>query len=121
MLRRRQRTESQELTAERRRREDAAPRLSAEVPRLATLSLAIEERRPGSATPSGTHTRRIVVDQGPALFDVSCTAAGCGGHAHDITHAVMSALARGALQFEGRARCAGCECELTFLATATYR
>jgi len=54
--------------AERRRREDDAPRLSAEVPRLLTLRLEIEERSGGSVVAEPVHVRRIVVEHAPALF-----------------------------------------------------
>lgn len=122
MLRRQaQRTEAAQLAAERRRREDQAPRLAAAAPRLLTLSLSIDERRPESAIAGRAHIRRIVVAHAPALFVVPCSEAECGGAVHDITGAVLAAIARGSTAFEIESPCHGCACVLRCAGEASYR
>jgi hypothetical protein len=121
MLNRRQRGEAAQLAADRRRREDEAPRLQAEVPRLASLGLEIDEGRPGSAFGRATYIRRIVVERAPALFVVPCGGTDCGGGAHDLTHVVMSALRQGVTRFDGENRCDHCACVLRLVGRAIYR
>lgn len=106
--------------AERRRREDASPRLLAEVPELTGLSLAIEEHRPSGGLVDAGHTRRIVVQSAPALFVVPCTVSSCHGQ-HDVTQSILRELRRRAARFEGEASCDECGCSLRYVATATYR
>jgi len=55
--------------AERRRRENDAPRLLEQVPNLVALQMEIEDR---SGVGGTTHTRRVQVDHAPALFLVPC-------------------------------------------------
>lgn len=122
MLRRQaQRTEAAQLAADRRRREDEAPRLSIAAPRLLSLSLSIGERRPESAIAGRSHIRRIVVEHAPALFVVPCSDADCGGAIHDITHSVMHALTQGLSTFEIESPCYGCSCVLRCAGKAVYR
>jgi len=112
---------------ERRRREDEAPRLRAEVPRLDTLRLDVEERRPGVVSAEVSHIRRVVVDHAPALFEVPCSDASCADGGHDLTNTIMRSLRNGEEKFEGEDTCLGqvgnapCERILRFVATATYR
>jgi hypothetical protein len=119
-------SEAAERAVERRRREDAAPRLIQEVPRLLSLSLEIDERRAGAA--SGIcHTRRIVVANAPALFMLPCADSGCQDGGHDLTRIIMPRLRDGAVRFEGEHPCDGqvgpgrCPSVLHFVAVATYR
>jgi hypothetical protein len=121
MLNRKRRAEVAQQFADRRRREDEAPRLHDEVPRLAILALTIDEHRPGGVAPSAGHIRRVVVDRAPALFVVPCSAPGCEGGVHDLTYAVMRELRLGAVHFEGESGCDGCECVLRHVGTAEYR
>jgi hypothetical protein len=121
MLNRRQRGEAALLTAERRKREDDAPRLRLEVPRLSSLRLDIDEGKPGSALAGAGHIRRIVVERAPALFVHRCADTDCKeGGVHDFTHDVMRALRQGAAHFEGEASCDRCACVLRYRATAAY-
>jgi hypothetical protein len=112
--------------AERRRREDESPRLIAEVPRLQSLTLAIEERSQGGPVGESTHVRRVVVQHAPALFFLPCGEGRCKDGGHDVTHDVMRALKAGETRFEGQDACAGsvgtapCSRILHFVATATY-
>ncbi len=104
---------------DRRRREDEAPRLHAEVPHVLTLSLAIEERRP-SGTIAARHVRRVVVQSAPALFVLPCGAPQCDGGVHEISFAVLRELRRGSATFEGETSCDRCDCALFHAGTATY-
>ena len=119
-------SEAAERAQERRRREDAAPRLIKEVPRLLSLSLEIDERRPGAG--SGTcHTRRIVVANAPALFMLPCADSSCQDGGHDLTRNIMPRLRDGIARFEGEHVCDGhvgsahCGNILRYVARASYQ
>jgi hypothetical protein len=119
-------SEGAQRYAERRRREDEAPRLTAEVPRLKSLALEIEERSEGSPVAEPTHVRRVVVQHAPALFILPCGDARCKDGGHDVTHSVMRALRAGETRFEGQDVCTGsigtgqCSRVLHFVGIATY-
>lgn len=117
---RRRRTEVSQQFTDRRRREDEAPRLRDEVPRLASLALTLVERRAAIASGAG-HIRRVVVDRAPALFVVPCSAPGCEGGTHDLTRAVMAELRLGSARFEGEHGCDACACVLAHVGGAEYR
>lgn len=51
--------EAAQRAAERRRRENEAPRLQELVPELETLRFEIEEHRAGIVLPESTHIRRV--------------------------------------------------------------
>jgi hypothetical protein len=111
--------------ADRRKREDDAPRLAAEVPGLVTLQFDVEDR---AGVCGGTkYTRRIMVDHAPALFLVPCGDPRCSGEEHDLTHEMMRALHSQRTSFEGDDECRGsvgpgsCTRVLKFEAVATYR
>jgi hypothetical protein len=110
--------------AERRRREDDAPRLGAEVPKLVSLRLEVDERG-GSSAPK--YIRRIVVDTAPALFFLPCGDPRCVDGGHDVTDMVMRSLRSRLPSFEGTNECMGsvgsgvCARVLHFEATAEYR
>ena len=86
--------------AERRRRENDAPRLCDEVPDLVSLRLEIEEHAAGAAS-QPRHIRRIVVDHAPALFLVACGDPRCVEGEHDVTRTVMQALRSHETTFTG--------------------
>jgi hypothetical protein len=119
-------TEAARRYAERRRREDEAPRLKAEVPALEALDLELTERK-GEAAGSTTHTRRVVVASAPALFEITCGDPSCSDGGHDLTYAVMRKLREHAATFDGDDVCHGsvgsstCGRELHWVARATYR
>jgi hypothetical protein len=110
--------------AERRRREDEAPRLREQVPQLVSLKLAIEER---TGAGGNTHTRRVVVDSAPALFLVPCGDPRCVDGEHDLTTDVMRALRSRQTAFHGEDECRGslgpsaCSRVLRFDGLAEYR
>lgn len=115
--------------AERRAREDAAKRLNEVVPHLDSLTFTIEEIDSNKQllTPvEVTHTRHIVVDRAPAVFDLPCYDRHCDG-GHDVTKSVLRALKDRKTRFEGSHRCAGhskhgdCRLELHYVAEARYQ
>jgi hypothetical protein len=116
-------SEAAQQSAERRRREDDAPRLAAIVPELGELKLEIGERRLGTTV---SHVRRIVVANAPALFVLTCVHKGCEGGGHDITRELVAALKRHEKRFVGSSACQGtigpdsCGSALEYVATATY-
>jgi|HubBroStandDraft_1064217.scaffolds.fasta_scaffold520113_2 hypothetical protein len=89
---------------DRRQREGDAPKLSAQVPGLSSLKLEVEEQFGAGAI---RHTRRIVVDNAPALFLVPCGDPRCVNGEHDLTTQVMSALRAGQTSFKGQDECTG--------------
>jgi hypothetical protein len=112
--------------AERRQREDSAPRLSSEVPALLSLCLEIEECSDATTVSRPKHLRRIVVERAPALFLVPCGDPRCTDGGHDVTNAIMSALLRRQTTFRGEDKCNGylgsspCTRILRYDATAQY-
>jgi len=111
--------------AERRRREDEAPKLHGQVPSLTSLEIRIEERA-GWGVGATKHIRRIMVDRAPALFLVPCGDPRCAEGEHDLTIDVMRALRSRQTSFQGSDDCAGaigtaaCPRVVHFDATAEY-
>jgi len=112
--------------AERRQREDDAPRLAAACPKLESLGIRVVEGNPGISNPVGAHTRRVVVATAPALFVLPCGDSHCRDGGHELTHEVLSGLRQKKLQFEGEDSCRGfigpseCRRVLRYVAMATY-
>jgi hypothetical protein len=110
--------------ADRRRREEDAPRLCDEIPDLVSLRLEIEER---SGVTMIKHVRHVVVDRAPSLFVVPCGDPRCTGGGHDITAALMRALrarqtaARGDDECDGSTGASPCGRAMHFEALARYR
>jgi hypothetical protein len=124
----RRNSEAGERFAERRERENSAPRLTASIPALESLKLEIRETTGStSSCPEAAHIRRIVVEHAPALFFVMCHDSFCRDGGHDISHGVLLALRQGKVQFSGEDRCRGrigsadCQRVLHYVGTATYR
>jgi hypothetical protein len=124
---RRRKTEAAERFAERRRREDAAPRLKDRAPELESLRLEIEELHDTSDTARAKHVRHIVVEHAPALFVFPCGDPSCEGGGYDVTDAVMRALDSHAEHFTAEDHCYGsvgsasCARTLRVNGTATYK
>ena len=120
-------SEAAQRAAERRQREDEAPRLLEKVPNLESLKLDVEERSAGASVPEATHIRRIVVEHAPALFAIPCTDHACRDGGHDLTLQIMHALRANETEFTGEDACNGhlgpssCRRVLKFVAHATYR
>ena len=127
MLIHRRHGEAAQRFADRRKREDEAPRLSTEIPKLDSLRLEVEERRSGGVVAEASHIRRIVVDSAPALFMLSCGDPSCKEGGHDVTHSIMRALQSGATRFEGEDVCTGqigsatCQRVLHYVGIAIYK
>jgi hypothetical protein len=125
-MRAQKQTEAARRFAERRRREDEAPRLTAEVPELESLNLELSEHR-GEAAGSTTHTRRVQLASAPAHFEIPCGDPSCLDGGHDITYPVMRALREHTTAFDGEDVCQGsvrsshCGRILRYVATAVYR
>ena len=109
--------------ADRRRREDEAPKLLVQVPGLTRLELEIEERSGAGGT---KHIRRFALDNAPALFLVACGDPRCLDGEHDLTMDVMRALRARQESFHGSDDCAGaigsspCARVVHFEGTAQY-
>jgi hypothetical protein len=118
--------EAAQRSADRRRREDEAPRLSAEVPRLLTVELAIADGEPG-AIGGSDHVRHVVVARAPALFEMKCGNRDCKDGGHDLTYEIMRELRASKTRIEGQDPCQGtvgssrCAHVLRYVATATYK
>jgi hypothetical protein len=114
-------------SAERREREDRAPRLATEVPDLLSLKLQIEESSGGSPVAEPKHIKRVVVEHAPALFLLPCGDSRCNDGGHDVTYAIMRALRDKETTFSGDDVCEGsvgsaqCGRTLHYEATAEYR
>jgi hypothetical protein len=78
--------------AERRKREDEAPRLHTEVPALASLRINVEDRRSGVVGTESKHVRVVVVERAPALFVVPCGDPACDGGGVDLTGPILRDL-----------------------------
>lgn len=118
-------SEAAQRSAERRRREDEAPRLKAEVPNLEKLDFTISDSK-GVADPTSTHVRRIVIAHAAALFEIPCSDPGCKDGGHDLTDRIMRALRAHQTSFDGEDVCRGnvgsseCGRVLRYVATASF-
>lgn len=118
--------EATRRSAERRQREDEAPRLATTVPKLESLGIQLSEGNPGMSNPQHAHTRRIVVATAPALFVMPCGDSQCRDGGHELTSQVLSALRSGKQKFEGENSCSGvigsadCRRVLRYVGTASY-
>lgn len=112
--------------ADRRKREDDAPRLHDEVPRLKTLRLEVEERRGSSTVAESKHVRHIVVARAPALFVIPCGDSACRDGGHELTRELLEPLRRGVTELEVEDSCNGsigsatCGRIMRVVAKATY-
>ena len=116
-----------ERLAERRQREDSAPRLIERVPQLESLRLEMQEVHAGTTVLESTHVRRIPVPHAPALFELPCLDSFCKDGIHDLTYDILHALQSHATKFQGEDACPGhtgsadCQRVLRYVALATYR
>jgi hypothetical protein len=118
-------TEASKRFAERREREDNAPRLAREIPDLVALKLEVSEQAETTTT-QPKHIRRVVVAHAPALFLIPCGNSSCTGSEHDLTTTIMRALRSRERTFTGESQCHGmvgnvpCDRTIRFEATAEY-
>jgi hypothetical protein len=110
-------------SANRRRREDEAPKLCRQVPALASLRLELDEQCGAGGI---KHIRRFVIERAPALFLVPCGDPRCTDGEHDLTSTVMRALHARETVFRGSDDCPGsvgmgaCPRVLRFAGRAEY-
>ncbi len=129
MMSRRRPTEASIRQAERRQREDEAPRLATAAPELVSLRLEIEELRDGGRSAEGTYSRPIQVATAPALFEYPCGDRSCKDGGHDFTRTILSAVKAKETKFEGEDSCQGslgssgvpCRRTMHIIATASYQ
>ncbi len=114
-----------ERYAERRRREDEAPRLAALIPNLRALRLELQDDQ-GLVGRKMAHIRWIVVEGAPALFFVPCGDPLCRDGGHELTQLVLRALELEERLFEvdhdcdGMVRAVRCRCILHVTGIADY-
>jgi hypothetical protein len=114
-----------EALVERRRRQDAAPRLRDEIVGLLSLRLTFEDLKADGRTSLLRYTRPIAVASAPAHFEFRCMHAECDGE-HDLTGAILPALRESRRTFAGESNCGGlvaglpCDRTITYTFKATY-
>ncbi len=124
----RRNNEAADRMRERRREEDAAPRLAAQVPLLRSLRLSLSFHRGEVRIGDASYVRVVVVPTAPALFNIPCSDSSCRDGGHQITGAMLKALRAGLTEFRGEEPCRGsvgasggpCGSVLTYEAQATY-
>lgn len=110
-------------SVERRKIEDDAPRLAAEVPLLRSARIQVTEQVPTGST---KHVKLVVVARAPALFIIPCGDQTCKDGGHDITAALMSAFRMRQTAAEGEDACGGtvgtasCSRSIRYQLTAEY-
>jgi hypothetical protein len=125
----RRNNEAADRMRERRRIEDAAPRLAEQVPHLKTLRLTLSFRRGDVRIGDASYVRVVVVPTAPALFTVPCSDPNCRDGGHSITNALLKALRAGQTEISGEEPCQGssgtsgsvCGCTLKYEAEASYQ
>jgi len=111
--------------AERRQREDDAPRLHTIIPSLTSLRLQIDELRDGNTVAEGGHVRPIVIESAPALFELPCGDRSCKDGGHDMTRVILQGLEAGEEKLVREHACrgavgsTGAECTRTLRVTVT--
>lgn len=116
-------TQAAQRSADRRQREDDAPRLKVQIPTLATLKVAVTEEQTGV---NSKHVKHVVVAHAPALFVFPCGDEVCVEGGHDVTNEIMRALRNKLTQACGESKCEGmtgsapCTRRITYELTATY-
>lgn len=124
----RRNNEAAERARERRQREDAAPRLAAEVPALRTMRLTVSFRRGETLVSDATYVRVVVVANAAALFDIPCSDPYCQGGGHQATQEIIDSLRARKTKFQGEIPCYGsvgssatrCLSALVYQVEATY-
>lgn len=119
-------TQAAERFAERRRREDEAPRLTAMVPALQSCRIELGESRRESTSAEVSYTKRVIVPTASTIFLVSCGDGSCREGGHDISVDLIRGLRAGHREIRGEDACYGtvgtaqCGRILRFVAYADY-
>ena len=108
------------------KRENDAPRLKDEVPKLDALRMNLEEYSGAHSIAGTSRIQHVVVAQASSRFEVPCGDSKCEEGGHDLTHEALGHLRAGHLAFEGTSTCVGrvgerpCERILKYSASAKY-
>jgi hypothetical protein len=124
----RRNSEAAERAKERRQKEDSAPRLSAEVPKLRSMRLTVSFRRGETIVSDATYVRVVVVPTAASLFEIPCSDTYCQGGGHQATQEILTALRARKTNFQGEIPCHGsigssasrCTSVLVYQVEATY-
>jgi hypothetical protein len=124
----RRNNEAAERAKERRQKEDAAPRLAADVPSLRTMRLSVSFRRGESLVTDASYVRVVVVPTAASLFEIPCSDPYCQGGGHRATQPILEALRAKKPKFQGELPCNGtvgtsanrCTSTLIYQVEATY-
>jgi hypothetical protein len=115
--------QAHQRSADRRAREQEAPRLLSLVPNLSELEIAIVEL---SGVASVSHRKRFAVATAPALIIIPCGDPNCDDGGHDITYDVLQTLRGGQTQARREHDCRGqvasapCRRRIEYDVRATY-
>jgi len=118
--------EAAKRAADRRQRENDAPRLLETAQGLKSLFIELQESDQRSAEPTSRYIRRIVLATAPALFFFPCGDPKCRGGGHDVTDAVLTGLRGHQPRTQGENLCTGvagetpCTRKLHFEAVAAF-
>ncbi|HEX2731993.1 MAG TPA: hypothetical protein VHM70_10315 [Polyangiaceae bacterium] len=108
------------------RREDSAPRLLDEVPKLKTLVLSLRDMRSSHPIAGSERKQHVVVSRAAGLFEIACAEPRCEEGGHDLTREILDHLRSGKTEFSGESECrgmlvnTGCTRVLQYVANATY-
>jgi len=124
----RRNNEAADRARERRQKEDAAPRLLAEVPSLRTMRLSVSFRRGETVATDSSYVRVVVVTSAAALFEIPCADTYCQTGGHPATQHILAGLKAKKSRFEGEVPCRGtigtsgttCASVLIYQVEATY-
>ncbi|MBI5531353.1 MAG: hypothetical protein HY898_01465 [Deltaproteobacteria bacterium] len=112
--------EAAKRVADRRQREQDAPRLLQETPGLQSLYIELKESGDANGNPVSSHIRRFQLSTAPALFLFPCGDPKCDGGGHDITDEVLAGLREHKTRIEGQDACVGAAGEVPCTRTLSY-
>jgi hypothetical protein len=108
------------------KRENDAPRLKDEVPKLESVRMSLEEFGGGHSIAGTSRVQHVVVAQASSRFEIPCGDSKCEEGGHDLTHEALAQLRAGKDAFEGTSICIGrvgerpCERMLKYSVQAKY-
>ena len=109
------------------KREDDAPRLRQEVPKLESLRMNLEEFSGGHRVVGTSRIQHVVVAQASTRFEIACGDSKCEDGGHDLTREALSQLRASREAFGGSSVCNGrvgeraCERTLEYSFLAKYQ
>lgn len=109
------------------KRENDAPRLRQEVPKLESLRLNLEEFSGGHRVVGTSRIQHVVVAQASSRFEIPCGDSKCEDGGHDVTREMLQQLRGGREAFNGSSVCSGrvgerpCERGLEYSFQAKYQ